>query len=117
ARGLDLDWILHVYQPLLWPDLVLYFSVSSSTSSQRVTAGRTPSFYEAGQDVTDIDDPVESYQRFISRTISGYDALAGIFNFVTVDAEKSIGEQHHHVRKLFRDAANQPWSEWNVEAV
>ena len=28
ARGLDLDWVLKLYQPLLWPDLVFYFSVS-----------------------------------------------------------------------------------------
>src|SRR6476469_9267813 len=27
ARGLDLDWVLKLYQPLLWPDLVFYFSV------------------------------------------------------------------------------------------
>src|SRR5688572_1652379 len=27
ARGLDLDWLLHAYAPLLWPDLVLYFSM------------------------------------------------------------------------------------------
>jgi hypothetical protein len=28
-----------------------------------------PRFYEAGQDVTSVDDPVESYQRFITRVI------------------------------------------------
>src|SRR6185436_5150426 len=29
ARGLDLDWVMKLYQPLLWPDLVIYFSVSA----------------------------------------------------------------------------------------
>ena len=52
ARGLDLDWVLKLYQPLLWPDLVFYFSVSPITSGKRVTATRMPNFYEAGQDVT-----------------------------------------------------------------
>ena len=33
ARGLDFDWVLKLYQPLLWPDLVFYFSVSAGTSS------------------------------------------------------------------------------------
>src|SRR5213593_1214148 len=69
ARGLDLDWVLKVYQPLVWPDLVFYFSVSPGTSGKRILATRTPRFYEAGQDVTDVDDPVESYQRFITRVI------------------------------------------------
>src|SRR5437763_4022274 len=69
ARGLDLDWVLKLYQPLLWPDLVFYFSVSPDTSSRRVTATRTPNFYESGRDVTNVDDPVESYQRFVTRVI------------------------------------------------
>src|SRR6185295_2130121 len=75
ARGLDLDWVLKLYQPLLWPDLVFYFSVSPATSRLRVTAARTPSFYEAGQDVTGVDDPVASYQRFITRIIREYESL------------------------------------------
>ena len=117
ARGLDLDWVLKLDQPLLWPDFVFYFSVSPATSGRRVTAMRTPRFYEAGQDVTEVDDPVESYQRFIGRVISEYDSLALIFNFVTIDAERSIVEQHHRLRRLFREGEHRPWSDWNVDAV
>ena len=115
ARGLDLDWVLKLYQPLLWPDLVFYFSVSPLTSGKRVSAVRTPNFYEAGQDVTDLTDPVESYHRFISRVIREYESLALIFKFVTVDAEQTIGEQHHQIRGLFRDGEKNPWSEWNID--
>jgi dTMP kinase len=117
ARGLDLDWVLKLYQPLLWPDLVFYFSVSPGTSGRRVTATRTPNFYEAGQDVTKVGDPVESYQRFIGRVISEYDSLALIFKFVTIDAERSISDQHHQLRRLFREGEQRPWSDWNTDAV
>jgi dTMP kinase len=117
ARGLDLDWVLKLYQPLLWPDVVFYFSVSATTSGQRVTTIRTPNFYEAGQDVTLVDDPVESYQRFIARVIKEYESLALIFNFVPVDAERSINDQHRQLRELFRDTEQRTWSEWNTEAV
>jgi dTMP kinase len=117
ARGLDLDWVLKLYEPLVWPDLVFYFSVSPATSGRRITGQRTPHFYEAGQDVTDVPDPVESYQRFITRVIREYESLALIFNFITVDAERSIAEQHHHIRDLFRKGERRPWSDWNVEAV
>ena len=117
ARGLDLDWVLKLYQPLLWPDIVFYFSVSPVTSSRRVAATRTPNYYEAGQDVTVVDDPAESYQRFITRVIREYESLALIFNFITVDAEQSIGEQHHQIRELFREGEQRPWSEWNADAV
>jgi dTMP kinase len=117
ARGLDLDWVLRLYQPLLWPDLVFYFSVSPGTSGQRVTAMRTPNFYEAGQDVTSVDDPVESYQRFITRVIREYESLAVIFNFVTVDAERSIGDQHRQLRDLFQRRDVEAHAQWNIEAV
>jgi dTMP kinase len=116
ARGLDLDWVLKLYQPLLWPDIVFYFSVSPITSSKRIAATRTPNFYEAGQDVTAVDDPVESYQRFITRVIREYESLALIFNFVTVDAEQSIGDQHHQIRDLFRQGQRGAWSDWNADA-
>jgi dTMP kinase len=117
ARGLDLDWILRLYQPLLWPDVVFYFSVSATTSGRRVGATRTPNYYEAGQDVTEADDPVESYQRFITRVIREYEALALVFDFITIDGEQSIGEQHRRIRELFRQREQRPWSELNTEAV
>ena len=117
ARGLDLDWVLKLYQPLLWPDLVFYFAVTPDTSSRRVTAMRMPNYYESGRDVTDLDDPVESYYRFIKRVIKEYESLALVFNMLTIDAEQPIGEQHHRLRGLFREGQKRPWSEWNLEAV
>jgi dTMP kinase len=117
ARGLDLDWVLKLYQPLLWPDMVFYFSVSAATSGRRVSATRMPNFYEAGQDVTKVDDPVESYMQFIGRVIREYESLALIFNFITVDAEQSINDQHRRLRDLFRERQRLPWQKWNVDAV
>lgn len=117
ARGLELDWMLNVYRPILWPDLVFYFAVSPETSGRRIAAVRTPKYYEAGQDVTGLADPFASYQRFITRVIREYDALALIFRFVTVNAEQPILVQHHQIRQLFLETRRRPWAEWNVEAV
>src|SRR5438132_4337853 len=89
ARGLELDWLLHIYSPLYWPDIVFYFSVSPETSGKRIAATRTPKYYEAGQDVTNISDPFESYRQFIGRVIQEYEALAVILRFITIDAERS----------------------------
>src|SRR5262249_49849415 len=36
ARGLDFAWLLHVYWPMYWPDIVFYFSVSPETSGKRI---------------------------------------------------------------------------------
>src|SRR5690348_1420723 len=88
ARGLEFDHVLKLYQPLVWPDTVFYFSVCPATSRKRVAAARVPNFYEAGQDVTDVDDAVESYLRFTTRVIREYESLSDIFSFTTVDAEQ-----------------------------
>jgi dTMP kinase len=117
ARGLELDWLLHIYSPLYWPDIVFYFSVSPETSGKRIAATRTPKYYEAGQDVTNIDDPFESYRQFISRVIQEYDALSIIFKFITIDAEAPIYDQHLLIRKLFLESRERPWPEWNEEAI
>jgi dTMP kinase len=117
ARGLELDWLLHIYSPLYWPDVVFYFSISPETSHRRIAATRAPKYYEAGQDVTNIDDPFESYRRFISRVIQEYEALSIIFKFITIDAEAPIYDQHLLLRQLFEEARERPWPEWNEEAI
>jgi dTMP kinase len=117
ARGLELDWLLHAYSPLLWPDLVLYFAMPPLMSSRRVAATRQPRFYESGQDVTGIDDPLTSYQRFVDRVIHEYENLATIFKFVTVNAEQAVYRQHHHVRSLVEQVDRRPWADYSADAV
>src|SRR5207247_2095229 len=117
ARGLELDWLLHIYSPLYWPDIVFYFSISAETSGKRIAAIRTPKYYESGQDVTKIEDPFESYGQFISRVIQEYDALSIIFKFITIDAEAPVYDQHLQLRKLFQESRERPWPEWNEEAI
>ncbi len=117
ARGLELDWLLHIYSPLYWPDIVFYFSVSPETSRKRIAATRMPKYYEAGQDVTKIDDPFESYRQFISSVIQEYEALSIIFKFITIDAEAPVYDQHVLIRKLFQESRERPWPEWNEEAI
>jgi dTMP kinase len=117
ARGLELDWLLNVYWPVFWPDMVFYFSVSPETSSTRIAADRDPSYYEAGQDVTEIDNPLQSYRAFIARVISEYEALARIFKFVTVDAEQSVYEQHRLIRGLYEQGGRRSWEAGNREAL
>src|SRR5438552_10467951 len=40
ARGLDPDWVLKLYEPLVWPDPGSYFPVPPSTSGPRIMATR-----------------------------------------------------------------------------
>jgi dTMP kinase len=117
SRGLEFDRVLEIYTPVFWPDLVLYFAVSPDTSSRRIAAERAPSFYESGQDVTGIGDPLASYRRFVAQMVRQYESLALIFEFVTVDAEASIYDQHRAIREMFHQRRRRPWAEWNQDAI
>jgi dTMP kinase len=117
ARGLDLDWLLHIYSPLLWPDLVIYFSMSAEESSRRLASTREPHYYESGRDVTGIEDPLVSYERFIKRVVTEYENLAVVFQFVTVDAGEAVYRQHTHVRSLVENIQKRPWATFSNEAV
>lgn len=117
ARGLDLGWLLHAYAPLLWPDLVIYFSMSPEDSRRRAASTRTPRYYEAGQDVTGVDDPLTSYSRFIARVVGEYNNLAVVFQFVTVDAGEAVYRQHTQVREFVEKAQKRPWPAFSEDAV
>ena len=117
ARGLDLDWMLHVYSPLFWPDIVFYFPISVETAARRVATVRAPKYYDAGQDVTAIEDPVSSFKQFEARVMREYENLALVFKFLTVDGEQPIYEQHKQIRNRFQEGQRKKWGEWNVEAL
>ncbi len=117
ARGLELDWLLHVYSPLLWPDLVIYFSMTPEDSQRRIASTRSPHYYEAGQDFTGIEDPLASYGRFIDRVVTEYANLALIFKFVTVDSGEAVYRQHTQVRELVEKTAKRSWPAFSKEAV
>jgi dTMP kinase len=117
ARGLDLTWVVNAYVPLFWPDMIFYFDLPPEVSNQRILANKKPSFYEAGQDVTNIADPRKSHREFVARVIREYQGLAKIFQFLKVDARQSIYEQHRQIRQMFMVEHRKPWAECNEQAV
>jgi thymidylate kinase len=96
---------------------VIYFSMTPEDSRRRVASTRAPRFYEAGQDVTGIDDPLASYARFIDRVVTEYDNLSVVFQFVTVDAGDAVYRQHTRVRELVEKVKKRPWPAFSEKAV
>lgn len=117
ARGLELDWLLQAYAPLVWPDLVIYFALDARDSHRRVVATGAPRFYQAGQDVTGMANPEASYARFIDRVITDYENLSVIFQFVKVDGSQPVYRLHQQVRDLVQHAERRPWPTYSAEAL
>jgi dTMP kinase len=101
ARGMSRERARSLYCSVRKPNLVFYFSAQPQTTAQRIAASREMKFYEAGQDITRLDDPLESYLRFAPVVMQEYMHLHREFGFIIVDAEQSICQQHRFIRKTY----------------
>jgi dTMP kinase len=101
ARGMDPQWCHTLYGGARKPDLVFYFKAPLETCAMRIASARDLKFYEAGQDVTGIEDAYTSYLRFGSQVVSEYNRLSEQFRFIVVDAERPIYEQHQFIRENY----------------
>jgi len=104
ARGVHADWVRAVYSFALRPDLTLYFRVPIEISLERLLAGRAKlKYHEAGMDVTQSTDPVDSFRLFQSRVLDTYDQLSREFGLRAIDAATEIPAQQKLVRRMVQD--------------
>src|SRR5256886_14815190 len=101
VRGADPVWTRHLFGCALMPDLVLYLEIDIDTLLPRVVQGKGMDYWESGMHLALGNDIFESFQRYQRRLIEEYNVLAREFDFVTVDARRSIdaiqGELREHV--------------------
>jgi len=102
ARGMNREWAMNLYDGVRRPDIVFYFKTAVDTCAKRIRATRDMKFYEAGQDVTGLDDPYESFIRFAPKVFAEYDRLNEQFGFVLVDAGLPIPDQHRFIRETYQ---------------
>jgi len=110
ARGIDRNRTIKLYSSARRPDFVFYFSASPEVLANRIAAYRDIKFYEAGQDVTNLEDPLESYLHFAPRVMQEYARLDREFGFVMVDARQSICDQHQFIRGTYEEYLTQTTS-------
>ena len=103
ARGIDRNRAIKLYSSARKPDLVFYFSASPGVLASRIIAFRDIKFYEAGQDVTSLEDSLESYLHFAPKVMEEYARLDREFGFIMVDARQSIYSQHQFIRKTYEE--------------
>src|SRR5207248_1369585 len=81
ARGLDRRWSMKLYSNVRRPDIVFYFSAPAEVFADRISESRQIKYYEAGQDVTGLEDPYTSYLQFAPRVLAEYEACHRQFGF------------------------------------
>ena len=92
VRGADPEWIRQLYGFALNPDLVLYLHVDVDTLIRRVLLADSLDHWEAGMDHNTGLDPYDSFMKYQGRVIREYDRMAEEYNFVTIDATRTVEE-------------------------
>ncbi len=90
VRGADREWARQVYGFALVPDLVLYMRAEVPALVSRMVHGRGFNYWEAGMDIHCADNLYDSFCIYQSRIIEQLDILAQEYNFIPVNADRSI---------------------------
>lgn len=106
VRGADPTWARKIYQFALIPDLVIYMRAEVPTLVTRIVHGRGFNYWESGMDIIKSDNLYDSFVDYQSRMVEQFDCLAKEFNFITVDANRSVqeifAEMRHHIKPLLK---------------
>ncbi len=102
VRGADPKWARNIYQFALVPDLVIYLRADVISLVTRIVHGRGFNYWESGMDVIKSDNLYDSFVEYQSRMIRQFDDLAKEFNFITIDANRSVQEIFANLRHAIR---------------
>ncbi len=102
VRGADPRWARNIYQFALVPDLVIYLRANVASLVTRIVHGRGFNYWESGMDVIKSDNLYDSFVEYQSRMIGQFDDLAKEFNFITIDANRSVQEIFADLRHAIR---------------
>ena len=112
VMGADPLWTRQLFGCALMPDLVLYLEIDVDALMPRVVQGKGMDYWESGMHLALGNDIFESFQRYQRRLIEEYNVLAREFDFVSVDARRSIdaiqGELRERMAAYLAGARRRP---------
>ena len=107
VRGCPPKWVRGIYNFAALPDLTFFFRADLEVSLHRILEGRPQlKYFEAGMDLRLSSDPYESFRIFQGRILEHYLAMSTEFDFLMMDANKSVETQQTIVRDLVGQRLN-----------
>jgi dTMP kinase len=107
VRGADPAWIRNVFGFALVPDIVFYLQADLTHLVPRVLNARGFGYWESGADFLQGRDYYDSFVEYQTRLLAQFDAIAGEFDFVRIDANRSIREVFQslqvEIKELIKD--------------
>jgi dTMP kinase len=103
VRGADPTWIRNVLGFAMVPDIIFYLQADVSNLVPRVLNARGFEYWESGMDFLKGRDYYDSYVEYQTRLIAQFDAMVEEFNFVRIDASRSILEVFQSLQANIKD--------------
>jgi dTMP kinase len=98
VRGVDPAWIRRVFGFALVPDVAFYLQADLTHLVPRVLNSRGFDYWESGMDFLAGRDFYDSYIEYQTRLLAQFDAIAEEFDFVRIDANRTILEVFQSLR-------------------
>ncbi len=99
VRGADPKWVRDIFGFALQPDIVIYLKADVKTLFKRALLSKGLDYWESGRDQNPGLDPYESFLRYQNRLLREFDRMSKEYNFVPVNARRSIGAVQKSVRE------------------
>src|SRR6266480_5459510 len=99
ARGVEREWIEHVYRFAVRPDLSIYFQLSADEALQRTLNGHPHlKYYQAGMDLGLSTNPIDSFRAFQQRILHAYETMIERCSLFCLDATLPVKQQQQALR-------------------
>lgn len=99
VRGADPQWVRDIFGFALQPDIVIYLKADTRTLFKRALLSKGLDYWESGRDQNPGLDPYESFLRYQTRLLREFDRMSKEYNFVQVNARRSISAVQKNVRE------------------
>lgn len=116
VRGVDKEWIKKLYSFALKPAITIYMKVDFNNLIPRVInadnlvenywelgLGSGLDYWEAGMDIKMGEDFYESFEKYQKKLIKEFNNMAKEYNFVTVDAKKSLKDTFKQIKNEIKN--------------
>jgi dTMP kinase len=100
ARGVELEWVQHVYQFATRPDLSIYFQLNADEALRRSLSATPLAEYEqrAGMEQAAHAHSMDHFRVFQQRVLHAYEIMGNRFAFLHLDALQPVKQQQQQLR-------------------
>lgn len=99
VRGVSHEWLRDLFGFAIVPDAVFYLEADLDHLMPRVVSGEGFDYWESGMDALRGDDIFETWRLYQTRLLSQFRQIGREYNFIYVDANRSVHEIFTDLRK------------------